>query len=172
MPKTVEKIDKAMEIIERNCVGFATLGMVAIVFINVILRNFFESGLVWGNELTSYLNIFAVYIAISAGFKYGSHVGVSAFVDFIIPKKLRKPVSVLTLIIILFFCGMVFYLAIKMSVAQLETGQSSPVLSIPLWTLYGIMGVGMAMSCVRVIMEIIKIVIPNDGIDQGGAGIC
>jgi len=172
MPLIIEKIDKVMDTVERNCVGFATLGMVAIIFTNVVMRNFFHSGLVWGNELTSYLNIFAVYIAISAGFKYGSHVGVSVFVDFVLPKKIRKSVSVITQFIILLFCMLVSYLAVKMSMAQFASGQVSPVLTVPLWIIYGIVVIGMIMSSLRIIMVIIKIINKRETLSQGGEASC
>jgi len=170
MPSFLKKLDKGMDIVERNVVGYATLVMVGILFINVVLRNFFESGLVWGNELSSYLNILAVYIAISAGFKFGSHVGVSVVVDYVVPKKLRKAVSILTQMIILVFCGLVAYLAVRMTAAQLDSGQTSPVLSFPLWVIYGIVVVGMTMSSIRIVMEIIKILYQDNG--DGGEAAC
>lgn len=169
MPSFLEKLDKGMDLVERNIVGYATLIMVAILFTNVVLRNFFESGLVWGNELSSYLNILAVYIAISAGLKYGSHVGVSVVVDYVVPKKLRKAVSVLTQLIVLVFCILVAYLAVRMTAAQYASGQTSPVLSFPLWIIYGIVIVGMSMSCIRIIMEIFKIINRKD---DGGEAAC
>ena len=60
------------------------------MFANVVLRNFFQSGLTWGNEISSYLNMLAVFVAAGAGFKYGSHVGVSVVVDYCVPKFLHK----------------------------------------------------------------------------------
>ena len=170
MPSFLVKLDKGMDIVERSIVGYATLIMVAILFINVVLRNFFQDGLVWGNELSSYLNILAVYFAVSAGFKYGSHVGVSVFVDFVVPKKLRKPVSILTQLIILSFSVLVAYLAVRMSHAQLVSGQKSPVLDFPLWIIYGIVVGGMIMSSIRVIMEIVKIIYKDE--NDGGEAVC
>ncbi len=170
MPSFLEKIDHGMDAIEKNVVGYATLLMVAIIFINVVLRNFFHSGLVWGNELSSYLNILAVYFAVSAGFKYGSHVGVSVVVDYVVPKKLRKGVSVLTQLIILFFTVLVAFLAVRMTSTQMSSGQVSPVLEISLWIIYGIVVLGMIFSCIRVSMEIIKIIYKKK--ETGGGEVC
>jgi TRAP-type C4-dicarboxylate transport system permease small subunit len=157
MPGFLKKLDKVMDAIEQNCVGVATIIMVAVMFINVVLRNLFQNSLVWGNEVSSYLNIFAVYIAVSAGFKYGTHVGVSAFVDFVVPKKLRKPVAILTQLIILVFTVIIAWLAIRMSLAQYNSGQVSPVLKFPIWAVYGFVVLGMIGSVIRIIMEIVKI---------------
>lgn len=157
MPRLLKKLDKLMDIMEEKCVGIATLVMVLVMFINVVLRNVFQTSLVWGNEISSYLNIFAVYIAISAGFKLGTHVGVSVVVDYVIPKKLRKSVAILTQLLILTFTVLVGWLAIRMSIAQYYTGQVSPVLKFPLWGVYVFVVIGMIGSSIRIIMEICKI---------------
>lgn len=149
------KLDKAMEKIERNIVGYATVIFTAIMFINVVMRNVTRTGLVWSNELSSYLNILAVFFVISAGFKHGDHVGVDAFVR-LLPEKLQDPMAIISNLISLFFCGMISYLASRLVV--LQVGQASPVLSIPFSVLYGIMVVGMIFSCVRIILNIAKII--------------
>ncbi|MDR2132350.1 MAG: TRAP transporter small permease [Clostridiales Family XIII bacterium] len=170
MPSALVKLDKILEAIEKNIVGYATIIMVIILFINVVLRNFFHSGLVWGNELSSYLNILAVYFAVSAGFKYGSHVGVSAFVDYVIPKALRKGTAVLTNLITLLFCAVVLWLAYRMSLAQFANGQVSPVMSFPLGAIYTILLLGMIFSCLRLVIEIVKLR-KGDG-TRGGEASC
>ncbi|MDF3000639.1 MAG: TRAP-type C4-dicarboxylate transport system, small permease component [Bacillota bacterium] len=171
MSSFIKKVDHRLEIFEKNVVGYATIAMVLIMFINVVLRNFFQSGLVWGNEVSSYLNILAVYIAVSAGFKYGSHVGISVVVDYVIPRKLRKGTSVLTNLISLSFCILILYMGCRMMSAQMASGQSSPVISLPLWVVYGFLTLGMLLSAIRIIMEIIKIII-NDTKVSGGGEAC
>lgn len=177
MPKFLVSLDKAMDVIERNLIGWATIGMVAIIFVNVVLRNWFSSSLVWGNELSSYLNILAVYIAVGAGFKVGSHVGVSAVVDFVVPSMLKKAFSVLADVIILIFCAFVAYEGIRMTVKQFSTNQTSPVLDFPMWIIYAIIVLGMFFSALRVIMNIAKKLhrddnTPNVGETTGGAKLC
>lgn len=171
MSSLIKKVDRGLEVFEKNVVGYATIAMVLIMFMNVVLRNFFHSGLVWGNEVSSYLNILAVYIAVSAGFKYGSHVGISVVVDYVIPQKLRKGTSVLTNLISLSFCILILYMGGRMMSAQMASGQSSPVVSLPLWVVYGFLTLGMLLSAIRIIMEIIKIII-NDTKVSGGGEAC
>jgi TRAP-type C4-dicarboxylate transport system, small permease component len=163
------KLDHVLDIVERNLIGYATILMVAVMFVNVVLRNFFHSGLVWGNEASSYLNMFAVYIAVSAGFKYGSHVGISVVVDYLVPKKLRKGTAVLTNLISLSFCIFLVFIGFKMVMAQMMTRQASPVMHFPLWVVYAFLTVGMLLSSVRLIMEIIKIIDKNHDVNGGGA---
>lgn len=172
MSSFLKKLDHGLEVFETNCVGYATILMVAIMFINVVMRNFLHSGLVWGNEISSYLNIFAVYIVISAGFKYGSHVGISVVVDYVVPKKLRKGTAVLTNLISLFFCGLIIYLGVRMIAMQMGSGQASPVMHLPLWIVYAFLTFGMLISAIRLIIIIFKIVLKIEEIPTGGGEIC
>ena len=158
MPSGLKKLDRILDKFEENVVGIATLAMVLVIFINVVLRNFFSTSLPWGNEVSSYLNVLAVYIAVGAGFKYGTHVGVSVVVDNVFPKKWRKGIDVITEVFVLIFCGMGVVFAIRMAMLQMHMGQVSAVLRMPLWIIYGIIMVGMILSCIRVIMNIVRII--------------
>lgn len=162
----LEKLDKVMDKIERNVVGYATVFLTLIMVVNVVMRNITHTGLVWANELSSYLNILAVYFAISAGFKYGDHVGVDAFVR-LLPNKLKDTASIVSHTCSLVFCGIISYLAIRMVIAQ--ANQVSPVLNIPFSILYGIMVIGMIMSAIRIIMEIVKVFKKPEEPSNGGA---
>lgn len=155
MPVFLKKLDKIMDEIEIKSVGYTTIAIALIMFANVVLRNVFKKGLVWGNELSSYLSIFAVFMAVSAGFKHNSHIGVDAFVR-ILPKKAQKLLEIIAKICSLVFCVLISYLSVRMVIAQFK--QVSPVLKIPFSVLYGIMVVGMIMASIRIIMEIIKII--------------
>lgn len=167
MPNCLKKLDHVMDLIERYVTGYATLAVAVILFINVVLRNFFQSGLVWGNEISSYLNILAVFFATSAGFKSGAHVGVSAFVDYVVPKSLRKPTAVVTYLLVLAFLALASVLGVRMAVKQFAQQQVSPVLHFPIGGLYVIAALGLIASFIRVVMEIVKLYYPNAA--EGGA---
>lgn len=168
MPNYLKKLDHAMEIIERNISGYATLAIAVILFVNVVLRSFFHSGLVWGNELSSYLNILSVYAILGIGFKYGAHVGVSAFVDYVVPQPLKKFFTLLTNLCILAFLGVTFYQSIRMAGKQFGQNQVSPVLNIPIGGIYIIVAVGIAFAVIRVIMEIVKLYYKEDSAPASG----
>jgi len=162
MPKFLLKVDHVMDKLEENIAGYAMLAVAVILFVNVVLRNFFHSGLVWGNELSSYLNILAVFMAGSAGFKYGTHVGVSAFVDFVVPKKLRRFAALLTQLCILGFTVLVFVLGIQMAMRQFAQHQVSPVLQVPIGLVYLFATAGMLGSAIRTVMQIVKLYYKGD----------
>lgn len=157
MPKYLRTIDKVMDKIELYVIGISTCAFALLMLVNVILRNVFNGGIAWANEMSSYLNILGVYLAISAGFKFGDHVGVEAFVDYAIPKKLRKHFHALSNLICIIFCGGVAYYSFKMVLNSIMTKQVSLVLHFPIWIVYSFIMVGMIASVIRLIMNIVKI---------------
>lgn len=172
MPKYLQKFDHLLDLIEETVSGYAMLAVAVILFINVVLRDFFHSGLVWGNELSSYLNILAVFLAGSAGFKYGTHVGVSAFVDYVIPKRFRRFFALVTQLFIFGFTMLVFSLGLKMAVLQFAQHQTSPVLQFPIGLVYLFAALGMLGASIRTIMQIVKLFYRGDSAhaDSGEGG--
>ena len=155
MPKFLQKLDAIMERIEKNIVGYATIIMALLVFMNVVLRNTAKFSFPWVNEVASYLNILAVFIAVSAGFKYGSHVGVEAVVG-LFKGKTRIILDIIAKALCLVFCAFIAFEGVRMVLAQMASGQVSAVLKIPIWIIYFFIVVGMIMSVIRLIMEMIK----------------
>ena len=52
--------------------------MIALVFLNVILRFFFNSGLVWSEEVSRYVFVYVIYIGAIVAMKENAHLGAYA----------------------------------------------------------------------------------------------
>ena len=156
MPSLIKKLDKIMDTIEIYCIGISTCLLGLVLLVNVILRNVFESGLPWANELSGYLNIFAVYIAVAAGFKYGDHVGVEAVVSIFKP-NIRRHLDCIQNLLCIAFCGFVAVYSFKIAQNAFITDQVSSMLKIPMWIIYSFLLIGMIGSIIRLIMNIVKI---------------
>lgn len=71
------------------------LGLMTLVtFINVVLRYGFNTGLIWGLEVTSYLFAWLVLFGISYGVKTTSHLGVDALTS-LFSAPVRKAIALL-----------------------------------------------------------------------------
>jgi len=81
-------------------------GMVLIVFINVVLRKFFHSGISCTEEGLRYLFIWMSYLGIVAAFKTNEHIRVTMLVDRFSPKARAALATAMNVIIIyaLWFC--------------------------------------------------------------------
>lgn len=154
MTNFLNKIDSILEKIEQYIVGYALLLVITVMFVNVVLRYMFKMSIPWGDEFCRYLNILAVYVGVSAGIKYETHVGVSAFVDLVVPESWKKYVKILSQLVILIFCLVIAYLGYVLTLAQFEMNQLSPALRMPIGFVYACIPLGMIFSAIRSIQKI------------------
>lgn len=163
MTSILDKIDQVLSKIEEFIVGYALLLVIIVMFTNVVLRYIFRSALPWGDEFSRYLNILAVYVGVSAGVKHEAHVGVSAFVDLVLPKSWKKYVTVIAQVVVMIFCIALAYLGYVLTMAQFEMNQLSPALRMPIGFVYASVPLGMLFSVIRSIQKI-KLTLTNNEI--------
>ena len=66
--------------------GILTGLMVLFVFLNVVLRTFFNSGLTWSEELARYLFVYVTYIGAISAMHSNAHLGVDTLLSRVSPK--------------------------------------------------------------------------------------
>ena len=69
LKKAVSAIDKGFGVIEKYITAVALVIFTIVIFCNVVGRYLLLSAIPWAEELSRYLSIFLVFIAISAGIK-------------------------------------------------------------------------------------------------------
>ncbi|MBU0934371.1 MAG: TRAP transporter small permease [Spirochaetes bacterium] len=65
---------------------FMMVAMVLIIFVNVVLRYVFNSGLMWSEEVALLLAVWFIFIAMSLGVKQGLHINIT-----LIPESRQSP---------------------------------------------------------------------------------
>lgn len=63
------------------------LAMSVIMVMNVILRYCFHFSFNWSDEIIRYLCIYMSFLGMAASWKYGTHIGVTVFVEKCSPKR-------------------------------------------------------------------------------------
>ncbi|WP_394212723.1 TRAP transporter small permease [Enterovibrio calviensis] len=89
-------------------IGLLLVTMTLLVFFEVILRFFFNEGLLWAQELTLYLSAWLVLMGASWGLREGAHIGVDAAIKLLSP-SMQKAVTLLALALCLVYCGLFLY---------------------------------------------------------------
>lgn len=79
--------------------------MTLLVFLEVVLRFGFNTGLLWAQELTLHMSAWFVLFGASYGIKVGAHIGVDAAVR-LLPDKAHRVVSVLAIALCLVYCAL------------------------------------------------------------------
>jgi TRAP-type C4-dicarboxylate transport system permease small subunit len=155
MSKFLDKVFMTIEYIMGIMIGL----MIAFVFLNVILRTCFNSGLVWSEELSRYLFIFVTYIGAIGAMRDNTHLGMDTVVKHV-PKVAMKPVYVLCQLMIIAIMGVLTQGSYKMSIQNIHAKAAAT--GIPLWIIYGIGVVTAVCISIICITNIFKaLTVPN-----------
>ncbi|AKU25405.1 TRAP transporter small permease [Geobacillus subterraneus] len=103
------------------------------VFLNVVLRYVFNSGLTWSEELARYLFVWTVFLGAVVAAKDKGHLAVDLLVG-ILPRKLQRIAYVLSNIAIIVVLGLLVDGLIKMM--ELNKGITGPGTGLPVGLLY------------------------------------
>ncbi|MDN5300907.1 MAG: C4-dicarboxylate transporter, DctQ subunit [Thermoanaerobacteraceae bacterium] len=139
---------------ERLTMATGVLLITMILFVNTFLRYIFHVSFSWGDELSRYINMWIVFIGVSAGVREGAHIGISAFVDFCFKGKAKNYVSIISDIISIVFCILISYYGYQLTIKQFQMKQMSPALGWPIGIVYASIPFGMIISVIRYIQKI------------------
>ncbi len=126
------KIEMMNRWIARLCVCiFGT--MVAVVFLQVVLRYLFHFGFPWVEESARYLQIWLTFLGACLAFEKFSHVYISFFVDRL-PAALRVSVFLLVQLTIVAFLLLLVYKGL--SLAKFGWAMRSAGMGVPMSAIY------------------------------------
>lgn len=152
MEKAMDKLFKGIDYLT----GILTGCMVLFVFLNVVLRMIFNSGLTWSEELSRYLFVFVTYIGAISAMRSNAHFGVDTLVTRVKP-KVQLTFYIVSQTIIAVIMGILVRGALKM--VMQSKGSVTAALSIPYSVLYGVgilTGAAIALIAVTHIIHAIK----------------
>lgn len=129
--------------------------MVAVIFLQVIMRYVFDSSLSWSEELARYCFIWLVYIGISYGVKKQRHIKVDAIL-LLFKDKGRLVFAIISNILFLFFCLFVIKYGTDIALKLLDWGQKSPANQISMGLIYLAAPIGMGLTAIRLIQHLVK----------------
>lgn len=150
--KIVKWIDKYFE--EILCV-FTMALVVFFTFTQVLFRFVLNLNLDWTEELARYSFVALVYFGISLATKMNAHIRVEVVEKFV-RGRVKTLIMLIASIIWLAFALLITKSGYELAAFQLSTGQSSPVLLIPMGLMYGFIPLGFALMSVRVVQLIVK----------------
>ncbi|MBL4831128.1 MAG: TRAP transporter small permease [Aliivibrio sp.] len=102
------RLVKILHRFEENTISLLLVSITLLVFIEVILRFVFNTGLLWAQEVTLYLSAWMVLMGASWGVREGTHIGVDAMVK-LLPKKGQRIVTLCSIALCLVYCGLFLY---------------------------------------------------------------
>ncbi|MFG6149423.1 TRAP transporter small permease [Halobacillus sp. B23F22_1] len=139
---------------EESLLVFFSVIMVAAISLQIFMRLFGES-LGWSEELGRYCFIWLVYIGISYGVKKQRHIKVDVML-LLLKERGKVILSMISNVIFLIFAVFVVIYGLEIAYKILEWGQMSPGLHLPMGLVYLATPVGMGITAVRIIQQLIN----------------
>ena len=143
--------------IEESVIAILLAAMTLLVFVEVVLRFGFGTGLMWAQELTLHLSAWMVLFGVSYGIKVGSHIGVDALVK-ILPAGTRRIVSGIAVVACLVYTGLFTYGAWIYLAKMYQIGIELEDMPIPKWLGHSILLIGMVLIAIRLLILLKDIV--------------
>ncbi|EXJ14676.1 TRAP transporter small permease [Imhoffiella purpurea] len=142
---------------EEAVISLLLVAMTLLVFLEVILRFVFNTGLTWGQEATLYLSAWFVLFGVSYGLKVGAHIGVDAFVR-LFPPLGQRLISVLAILLSLGYCGLFIYGAWIYLGKMHRIGIELEDIPVQIWIARSILLVGLVFLSIRLLLLLWSVV--------------
>ncbi|SNS48564.1 TRAP-type C4-dicarboxylate transport system, small permease component [Anaerovirgula multivorans] len=126
------KISDLLDWMIIRVVFLGIVGMIVSISLQIIFRVFFNA-LVWTEEAARYLLVWSSFLGATLAYKRKMHIAVTFGVD-LLPKTLRKAVTLLSIFISLIFFGTCAYYGFQL--IAMQSFQLSPALRLPMKYIY------------------------------------
>ena len=150
----LKQFDRIMGAIEDLLGVLFLIGMVLLIFLQVILRSVFGHALNWSEEAARYLMIWCTGFGISASVRIGGNIGIQAIVDAL-PNKIAYWVRLVCELLTLAIFGFLTYSAWAFMMTAVQSGQLTPSLQVPIFYVYAALPVSFAFCALRQIQVLI-----------------
>ena len=111
------------------------VAMVIAYFISVVNRNFIMASMPWTEEVAMYSMIYMALLGTEVGLRDGTQVAVTAVIEKL-HGVTKKIVSIIEQIILEIFSFVMLKAGLALFSKQLQTGQTTPVLKVPMSVMY------------------------------------
>ena len=130
----IKGFDTALSKVEKLFLITSLTTMVVLAFVQVILRNFFSTGLIWVDELTKHLVLWIGFIAACLAAREGRHIKID-----VLSGRLSGKSKLLVEIVINFATAYICYRLLKAAwhfiSVEREFGERAASLPLPVWGL-------------------------------------
>lgn len=143
--KIIKIIDKKFEEI---LLVTATIVMICLIFLQVLSRYIINISLPWTEEISRYLFIWTVWMAVPYAVIKGRHIRLTVIRD-ILNDTGKFIMDLIFFILSILFFGYIGYMGIELVGEIMNMGQLTPAVGIPKWVCYLSLPVGTLLAVLR-----------------------
>ncbi|OPX56375.1 C4-dicarboxylate transporter, DctQ subunit [Oceanospirillum multiglobuliferum] len=134
--------------LEENIVAFLLVAITLMVFMEVVMRFVFNSGVTWIQEATLYTSAWFVLFGASYGVRIGAHIGVDVLVK-LLPDPLRRVAGLIAIALCFVYCALFLLGSWDYLELMYMIGIEMEDLPIPKWMALMIMPIGFVLLVIR-----------------------
>ena len=155
MKRSIQKVDKCLSMIENAVIILGLSAMFLILLAQVIMRYVFSRPLTWSEEAARFIFVYVSFIGISYAYRQKGHIRMEVVVN-LFPQAVRRGLEVLiNLGTIALFCYMIPF---SFRFIGIQAGVKATATHIPMSIVYTALPLGIALSCVRLLISSLRIV--------------
>ena len=137
-------LNRYIDLFEKYSITILFAVATLMLFTNVVLRYFFDTGLIWVLELVQYLFAWVVLVGAAHGVKVGIHLGLDILLVKM-SKPLRKKTLIVAILCCITFVAIVDYSAVIYTFKIYQWGDITQDLQIPQWIPYLAIPIGLTL---------------------------
>ena len=164
----IEKSIRCITVLELSAAAIAFAVMVICYFISAVNRNIIKLSVPWTEELALYCMVYMALLGMEVGLRDGTQVSVTALTAKLQGKMAGKVIEIIARLVVIFFSFVMLRYGYALFAKQIQTGQTSPVMKIPMFALYFSLVLSFGITVITQSLIFIGTIfhIPTEGIEQ------
>lgn len=130
------------------------MAMAVIILVAVYRRYVAGASLMWAEEATRYLAVWLVFVVIGAAHRFGGHVRIGVALERL-PPRTRAVGELVAEIALVVLAATVGWFGLDIATNNLERGQTSPALGVPMGLVYLAVPIGMGLMLLQAIERLL-----------------
>jgi len=141
---------RAIGLVEDTVITLMLLSMVMLVLVQIVLRNFYATGITGGAEMVRHLVLWVAFIGAGIAARERKHIKID-IAQRMLPRRLRRLSEVVADLFTVAVGGILLYASVQFVWSDYGSGTIIPFfdLSIPIWTLELVIPIGYSAVTLR-----------------------
>lgn len=143
------------------------IGMLAVMFVQVVARYAVGAGVPWTDETSRYLFIGEIFLGAAIAQRYGEQIRITVLLD-VLPDKLRRAMEIFSNLCVIAIAGGLVFGAYGM--VQRTSNVMASTLPIPFAVLYAVQGLGIVLLVLLVLRDVVEAILGWNTVERFEGG--
>jgi len=158
------RVAAAIDWAVRGIVGLLMASVLAVVLLAVFFRYVLNASLFWGEEAARYLTVWVIFLTVGVAYRTGGHVRISALVVQL-PPRARRWFQLLAAVTEVVLMALLVWYGWVLASNNLQRGQLSPALQIPIGWVYLAVPVGLGLALLHALVQAVYLLVDGAAAD-------